>query len=820
MTARRIGLASAQQLPGMSEIRMNSDASWLKPPLAGSSAPPSPERAETLELTQRVVQTLVRGLYNRDGDLHLTAVESTVNRHPEPDLVWHAALSYLAADPSLASLVRTVTDQRSYTGTVHDVQLPPAARALLNVDPSRVHRNLGEVQRVATMRSPGAVLVSDVETPLETAAGRLARALIEADDRGEPLTTIHVTGAGPDARARATEVARELAGHLGREFGESRNDLLARVPVKIRAGERDSVSFRPEHGTTVEVELGVPRLSVYHGLSEPADAVARPWQQEGRTIGVHYTGTTPGEQPFVVTAFDALPRVSGEGTALVRDFTEQLRTNGFDLPQHLGIDSPDPGLVDAMDQLPGVSYLVSGDRPATAEDKRVLTELVRAAELDWWYQPQPPTAPVRLEDRAATLKLLSGVLGKLRRPLKLGHPALDLTAASADVARHERPDLIWTAALELVTMSETVTRDTQYIIDRRLDPVTGRWSAVELPESALSRFTATGKAIWQNGAVYRPARLHAEPGPRDRDEQPPAPTPLTDEHAESSVARWIAEATVERLADGLPAPHVTVTGPTEVRDRLVARIQADLAALMPGGVLPPAAAELVTVAPGDAAVATISLPLTPSPATLSPAETAMAVGLEEEFTLLQLHGVTDTLLGKDNPAAVGALLDLATEVADGADVGQAADAVEILERHGALDAALSAPGGRSLLRGHFRGILGRPDAESYARDLATAIRKLAPGSLSPDVVREAVRGALNGWRGDEVGEKGTLEQRVERTRETLWLMRRFRVTNLAWLYRWRIAAAVRRYQEQERVASAQQAAQLAKLTGGGAGDDR
>ncbi|SEP53028.1 Glycosyltransferase sugar-binding region containing DXD motif-containing protein [Amycolatopsis saalfeldensis] len=813
-TARRIGLASAQQLPGMSEIRMNSDASWLKPPPAGESAPPSPGRGETLELTQRVVQTLVRGLYNRDGDLHLTAVESTVNRHPEPDLVWHAALSYLAADPELAPLVRTVTDQRGYTGTVHDVQLPPAARVLLDIDPSRVHRNLGEVQRAATMREPGAVLVSDVETPLETAAGRLARALVEADDRGEPLTPIHVTGTGPHARVRAMEVAKELAGHLGREFGESRRDLLARVPVKIRAGERDTagvtVSFRPEHGTAVEVDLGRSHVAhVFHGFSEPADAVARPWQHEGRTIGAHYT-----EASTEVTAFDALPRFSGEGTALVHDFTEHLRTNGFDLPLHLGTD---PGFVDAVDRLPGVSYLVAGDHPLTDEDKRVLTELSRAAELDWWHRPMTPTGLVRLEDRSATLKLLSGVLGKLRHSVSFG-PALDLTAAAADVARHERPDLVWSAALELATMSETVTGDTRYIIDRRLDPATGRWSPVELPEAARERFTVTGKAIWQDGAVYRPVRLHAEPGRlRDRDEQPPAPLPLTDERA---VARWIAESIVERMADGLAAPRVAVSGPAEVRDRLVARIQADLAALTPAGVTPTAAAELVTVAPGNDAVATISLPLKPSPATLSPAETAVAVGLEEEFTLLQLHGVTDTLLGKQNPAAVGVLLDLATEVAGGADVGETADAVEILDRHGALDAALSAPDGRSLLRGHFRSILGRPDAESYARDLATAVRELASGSLSPDVVREAVRGALNGWRGDEVGEKGTLEQRVVRTRETLWLMRRFRVTNLAWLYRWRIAAAVRRYQEQEKAASAQQAAQLAKLTGGGAGDDR
>lgn len=75
-TARRIGLNSALELPGMTEVRMNSDHSWLLPP-QGDPAPLS-DRFETLELTQRVIQTLVRGLHNRDGDLHLTAVEPAV----------------------------------------------------------------------------------------------------------------------------------------------------------------------------------------------------------------------------------------------------------------------------------------------------------------------------------------------------------------------------------------------------------------------------------------------------------------------------------------------------------------------------------------------------------------------------------------------------------------------------------------------------------------------------------------------------------------------------------------------------------------------
>ncbi|MYW90384.1 hypothetical protein G3I59_07045 [Amycolatopsis rubida] len=582
-TARRIGLNSALELPGMTEIRMNSDHSWLLPP-QGDPAPLT-DRFETLELTQRVIQTLVRGLHNRDGDLHLTAVEPAVRRHADPDLVWQAALSYIAADPKLSSLVRTVTDRSSYTGEVHDVPLPPAARALLTIDDSRVHYHLGEVQRAATMQADDAVLVAD--TPLDTLISRLR-------STDGPVPPIEVTGTGPDGRAHATAAARELAGNLAGALGA---DVLDRVPVKIRVSEGDG-RVRIAFGPGVEMPAGTPAPRVFRGLDDgPAPATPRPWTQHGRTVGVHYSPSdvsVPHGSSFLTT----------DATA-VRNFTRQLRTDGTDRPA----DAVAVRLSAAGH--PTAKYLLG----SSTETDLMVEELVRTATHRWWFRPAPPAGPIALSDRDGTAKLLGWVLAELGR----GESAASL---AEDVARHERPDLIWTAAGELAAL---------------------------------------------------------------RNE-------LTEQHA-----------------------------------------------------------------------------------------------------FLQLHGVTDTLLGKPDAAAV--LSDLAEATRDGADVTRIAETVEVLQRHGALDAVLSAPGGRALLLEEITRLADHPNPDGYARGLAAAIQKLAKKNLSADAFRTALRNALDG----------------PRTRPAL---HRLSVAGLGWLDRWHTAAAIRRYQAEERAASARQAAELAALAEG------
>ncbi|MGW4482232.1 hypothetical protein ACWEOE_00190 [Amycolatopsis sp. NPDC004368] len=952
-TARRIGLPSAFQLPGMADVVMNSDASWLKPPPARESTEDF-GRAETFELTKRVVQSLVRDLYNRDGDLHLTAVEPAVRRHPDPDLVWHAALSFLAADPDLAPLVRTVTDQHTHQGGLHDVALPPSARALLDIESGREHHVLGEVQHAATLISPdnsGVVTFSDEPTPREKGTEALAKAL--AGTTGQPAP-IEVTGRGPDGRAQAREVAKSLAADLSRALGESHQDVLARVSVKVLTGEGPAdavtVSFRPEGGPEVEFsrQAETPR-QVFTGLDGTgkvyefsADAVvSRPWTHEGRTIGVHYTTDardvrqdpflTPaglaktavfdqsvngtqlaslsemhwklgqrelkksyvltsapfaGQESFFVDthgsparaqltilgerAFGIGPRrrtpITVDGPTLARivtasaefrqaanrqlesmtlfvceagahldrgglghDFTRQLRDGGIDLPVHMAtepvgfLDPVDAGnprrsgrstwqLLGLPGEWPGVSTIVSGGhwttlggKPSAQENRRVVAELVRAAELDWWYKPMSPVSrgPIRLDDRPGTLKLLTKVITDVRTAVKHGSTTLDLTTMAADVDRHERPDVVWTAALELAAASRTITKNVRAVMDRRQDPATG-WQHVELPAEARALFTVTGKGSWAHGGVVRPMRFTRGPA----SEMPlPAPLSLAEPGMPADVARWVAEFTVERAGDGLSAPRVEVSGPADVRADLVARLQAALLELTPRGTTPHSAADLVVEGPGTGSVATFSLPAEPPPPALSPADTARAVDLAEEFTLLQLHGVADTVLAKPGPATE-LLLDLATDVRQGADLGQVADAVEVLDRHGSLDAALTLPGGRSLVRDEVRRMPGRADGEGYAHRLVTAIRTFAAEKLRPDVLREAVRGALDGWTGSPAG----FDERLARTRDAVWVMRRFNVVNLAWLDRWRTLQHIREYAARMKEQGERQDALLAELS--------
>jgi len=148
--AKRVGHADHTYLPGLRDVLMNSDASWLRPPPEG--APPLPhDRRSTLELTKKVVQTLVRGMHNRGGDLHLTAVEPAVRRHPNPDLVWHAALSYLTSHPDLSRQITTVTDQRTVGGVHHDVALPESVRSLLDISSTGERYDRGDTRRAVTV---------------------------------------------------------------------------------------------------------------------------------------------------------------------------------------------------------------------------------------------------------------------------------------------------------------------------------------------------------------------------------------------------------------------------------------------------------------------------------------------------------------------------------------------------------------------------------------------------------------------------------------------------------------------------------------------
>jgi mannosyltransferase OCH1-like enzyme len=147
--ARELGYESLMQLPFVRKIKDTSAASWVKPDW--QPAPSSRDRAATLELTQNVVQALVRDLYSRGGGLRLTLVEEAVARHPDPDLVWAAALSLIASRPELASRVTHVIDRRVLAGEEQLVRWPESARSLLSITEDGREYWFGEYRYPATI---------------------------------------------------------------------------------------------------------------------------------------------------------------------------------------------------------------------------------------------------------------------------------------------------------------------------------------------------------------------------------------------------------------------------------------------------------------------------------------------------------------------------------------------------------------------------------------------------------------------------------------------------------------------------------------------
>ncbi|RSS74755.1 hypothetical protein EF918_24520, partial [Streptomyces sp. WAC06614] len=144
--AREFGYRSVLDLPPMDGVVMGGDASWLHP-AAQPRAEVAWSRERTLEFTQKVTHTLIRSLYNREGDLHLYQIASAVRRHPQPDMVWQAALEYIAGREDLRSMVKsiTVTHLEHADRPPLVLELPPQVQALFEILPE-VRPPLGDAE--------------------------------------------------------------------------------------------------------------------------------------------------------------------------------------------------------------------------------------------------------------------------------------------------------------------------------------------------------------------------------------------------------------------------------------------------------------------------------------------------------------------------------------------------------------------------------------------------------------------------------------------------------------------------------------------------
>jgi mannosyltransferase OCH1-like enzyme len=162
--ARDIGYPSYKYLPGFSGIPDYSAASWLKDIPAGASLSPGRDRAATLLHVKMVVQALVRELFNGDGNLNLALVEEAVDKHSQRDLIWTAAVTFIASQPDLAGLVTHATDRRVFRGEEQVVRWPDSARALLNITEGGRQFKFGEYRYPATMSPPATAERADQST--------------------------------------------------------------------------------------------------------------------------------------------------------------------------------------------------------------------------------------------------------------------------------------------------------------------------------------------------------------------------------------------------------------------------------------------------------------------------------------------------------------------------------------------------------------------------------------------------------------------------------------------------------------------------------
>ncbi|HEY6497010.1 MAG TPA: hypothetical protein VIZ43_27345, partial [Trebonia sp.] len=136
---------------------------WLTPPLP-YSAWRKYGRADEDFVVQRVVSTLARGLYNRQGDLHLAGVAPVVLGLPDPSAAWRAVTGFIMDHPQLAGRVQTVSDRMIAADgqggtTIIPLDLPHAVYEHLAIEPSADeparsgHWWLGELMRPVGTRA-------------------------------------------------------------------------------------------------------------------------------------------------------------------------------------------------------------------------------------------------------------------------------------------------------------------------------------------------------------------------------------------------------------------------------------------------------------------------------------------------------------------------------------------------------------------------------------------------------------------------------------------------------------------------------------------
>ena len=155
-------------LPDLNGIlRMGGAHSW-RPPASFQAWRPYRSVADEDFVVQRVVATLVRGLYNRRGDLNLAAVAPVVLGLRDPFAAWRAIIEFVMNHPQLARRVRTVTDRILAENGVGGAQL-----VLLDLPPEAYQR-LGIEPLWDTLWAPGQLWLGELMRPIDRERGAAA----------------------------------------------------------------------------------------------------------------------------------------------------------------------------------------------------------------------------------------------------------------------------------------------------------------------------------------------------------------------------------------------------------------------------------------------------------------------------------------------------------------------------------------------------------------------------------------------------------------------------------------------------------------------
>ncbi|MGW3152449.1 WXG100-like domain-containing protein, partial [Streptomyces sp. NPDC001177] len=155
--ALRLGMEE-QDLLNLDGVQVDYALSWVTPPPSSADAREVTGRSETLRTAQLMVQTLVREIYNRKGDLHLTLVDPVLRGHPQRDLILAAVIMFIASRGDLASKVTGITDRREDLEGEWRVELPASVRDLLDFDTPAAQGKkpahwLGEYQTPVVLRA-------------------------------------------------------------------------------------------------------------------------------------------------------------------------------------------------------------------------------------------------------------------------------------------------------------------------------------------------------------------------------------------------------------------------------------------------------------------------------------------------------------------------------------------------------------------------------------------------------------------------------------------------------------------------------------------